>query len=489
MFTKREIDMSIIVKRYLPIIFCYMYIFLANAIAVETLDFGTAGVRALSIEKEKELGSYFMTIARSQLGIIYDPVLQEYVTNLASRLVSQAENVKFPFEVILVDDNTINAAAFFGGKLMLHSGLFIATDAESELASVMAHEITHVTQRHLARSLEEQMDASTIGMVGILGSLILSIINPAIGMAGITASLGGVQQSAINYTRSNEFEADRIGIDLLYNSGFNPNAMASMMRKLQSRGESINPAFEMLLTHPLSEKRVAEAENRARLFETKQYYESIDYKFAKSRIEARYSNLDNSYNISAANLRLQKNKNDYGALYLLCLASLKQGNLQVAEESLNKIPQKYSRNLFVIDAYTDLYIAEKKYDKAIELLENLNKVMPNNDVIIINLANVYYEKGKYAKAERLLKHISRNHISVVADELLMNVFRKQKNTCEMYQLNTNIFEYKGLWDQALNNANQATKICSEKNTILKLRAQMSRIVESREFYKQLVSNF
>lgn len=480
--------MSFTLDKIIKIAACYIYLAISVVASAETLDFGTAGVKGLPIEKERELGNYFMTVARAQLNVIYDPVLQSYFNSLSGRLVAQADGIKFPFEVILVKDKTINAAAFFGGKIMVHSGLVIATENESELASVLAHEITHVTQRHIARSIEEQMDASTVGMIGMIGSLILSVINPAIGMAGLTASIGGVAQNGINYTRSNEYEADRIGIDLLFNSGFNPTAMASMMRKLIVKGESINPSFEMLMNHPLSEKRVAEAENRARLFVTKPYYESIDFNFAKSRIEARYSNIGNSFNITTAQKRLATNQNDYGALYLLALSSLKSGKLKEAEISLNKIAQKYPKNLFVLDTYTDLYMESKQYNKAIEMLEKMDNIMPNNDVIMINLAAVYIEKSNLKKAERLLKKISRDHISVAADDLLMNVYRKERNTCELYQLNTNIYEYKGLWDKALNNANQAVRICTEKNVILKIRAQMSRIVESRDFYRQLIED-
>ena len=153
-------------------------------------DFGTAGVRAITVEKEKEMGELFVTVAKSQLPVIYDPVLEQYVASLLSRMAARADGVKYPFEPIIVEDHTINAAAFFGGKIMLNSGLIVATDNESQLASVLAHEMTHVTQRHLARSMEARQDAMVTGIAGIVGSLILGVINPAVGMAGVSASIG-----------------------------------------------------------------------------------------------------------------------------------------------------------------------------------------------------------------------------------------------------------------------------------------------------------
>ncbi len=465
----------------------YLYMLCSTALAAD-YDFGTAGVNALPIEREQELGTYFMTVARAQLPLIYDPVSQQYLNAMVGRLAARASGVHFPFEIIFVRDPTINAAAFFGGKIMVHSGLIEATETESEFASVLAHEMTHVTQRHLARSIEEQSRAQMSGMVGVVGSIILAIINPVAGMAGVSASLGGVAQNQLNYTRSNEYEADRLGIELLYAAGFNPDGMANMMRKLRIKGEIINPAFEMLMTHPLSEKRVAEAENRARGYKKRNYYESIDYAFFRSRVLVRFSGHSAKFNKNEAEQILVQHPNNYGAMYQLALASLALQNYTVAENMLNQLAKRFPRNLFIVDTFADLYMAQKNFTKAKSYLTNLSQVMPNNEVIQINLAVAYKELKEYKQAERLLKRISRNNISVVADEMLLEVYRAKLDTCSLYTLHTNILEYKGQWDQAINSANQAVRHCSEQNTVLKLRAQMSRIVEERDFYKNLLGS-
>ena len=451
-------------------------------------DFGTAGVRAITVEKEKEMGELFVTVAKSQLPVIYDPVLEQYVTSLLSRMSSKAVGVRYPFEPIIVEDHTINAAAFFGGKIMLNSGLIVATDNESQLASVLAHEMTHVTQRHLARSMEARQDSMITGMAGILGSLILGIINPAVGMAGVSASIGGMEQSNINYTRANEYEADRLGIDLLYNSGFNPHAMADMMRKLQNRGEDFNPAFEMLLTHPLSSKRVAEAENRARFYKTKSYYESVDFKFAKSRIEVRFSNISAKFNQEAAKRVLEHSPNDCGALYKLALASLDLGDYDTAQKALDRLKKDYGRNLFIVDTLTDLYVARHEYDKAVSILKDMINSKGEQEVFVVNLANVYIESKQYQKAEQLLKKFRRNNRSLTADSLLKTAYMRQNKTCELYQINTDILESKGQWNQALNSVNESLRYCHEKNTVLRLKALAARIVEERDFYENLISH-
>ena len=456
--------------------------------ASETLDFGTAGVRALSIEKERDLGTYFMTIARSKLPIIYDPVLEKYLSNLVSRLATNAQGVHYPFESFLVEDETINAAAFFGGKIMVHTGLFLVTKTESELASVLAHEMTHITQRHLARNMESMQDVQNLGLVGVLGGIILSIINPALGMATVSASISGVNQSSINYTRTHEYEADRLGIELLYDSYFDPNGMASMMRNLVKLGDKINPSFEMLMTHPLTEKRIAEAENRIRFFKERRYYESIDFQFAKARVEVRFSKISAKYNLSEANNRLKHNSKDYGALYKKVLALIELKYFKDAAQFLDILEEDFPRNLFVIDTKSDILIGLKKYDEAIEYLSNLRQVLENNQVVLMNLAVAYISKKQYASAERILRRVIRDEISVPANELLLDVYKKEKDVCKMYQVNTQIFEYKGQWDLALNNAKQAEKKCTEKNTILKMRAQMGRIVLEKDFYEKLIGD-
>lgn len=454
----------------------------------ELPDFGTAGVRGITVEKEREMGKSFLTVARSQLPVIYDPVMNQYLNALVSRMAPHADGVAYPFEVLLVEDKTINAAAFFGGKILLHTGLIAATDSESQLASVLAHEMTHVSQRHIARSIEAQRDAMYAGAAGILGSLILAVINPAAGMAGVTASLGGVRQSAINYTRSNEYEADRLGIDLLYRSGFNPNGMADMMRKLQVRGEDFNPAFEMLLTHPLTSKRVAEAENRARSFPAKKYYESADFRFARSRVLARYSTNTPEYNYGLAAGVLARSPRDPEALYLSALACLALKRYGEAEKALGELSRDYGRNLFVIDTLTDLYTARKEYGRAAALLEAQIEGKGMLETLAVNLANVRIESGAYEQAVQLLKKFRRNGFSVPADELLKTAYLKQRKTCELYQINSDILEYRGQWEQALYNVSEAMRVCTEKNTLLRLKALASRIASERDFYERLLKN-
>lgn len=449
-------------------------------------NIGTAGVRGMSVEKENELGQYFMIVARSQLPIVNDPVLSEYLAGTVGRMAAQAQGVRYPFESFFVEDRSVNAAAFFGGKIMVNTGLIAATDTESEFAGVLAHEMTHVTQRHLARSLEIQSDAQTAGILGMIGGLILGVVNPALAMATVTASVNGAQQAGINYTRSNEEEADRIGIDLLYRAGFNPEGMPSLFRKLRAMDNKINPAFEMLLTHPLSEKRVADAENRSRQFKKNKYFESTDYQFAKSRILARYSGISREHLKSEAERRVKVNPEDYGAWYLLALTATDGGDFSAARQALDVLNRKFSANLFIIDTMTDYLTGSGKAAQAVEMLESQLRKHPDNEVVAVNLAQSYLESGKTDSAIQILRRLNRSKESVVGKELLMKAYRIKKDTCSMYQLNAELMSYRGRWEQAQMNANTALRVCKNKNDVMRTRALISKIVKDQAVYKELM---
>lgn len=148
------------------------------------------------------------------------------------RLVAHADSVKTPFHFYLINNDEINAFAFFGGNVVLHSALFRYSDNESQLASVMAHEISHVTQRHLARAMEDQKRNAPLTWVGALGSILLAMASPQAGMAALTGTLAGTRQGMISFTQQNEQEADRIGIQVLQRSGFDPQAMPTFLEKL-----------------------------------------------------------------------------------------------------------------------------------------------------------------------------------------------------------------------------------------------------------------
>lgn len=259
---------------------------------IDLPDIGTTASSTLTIDQELQYGDAYMRMLRSSHPIISDPVINEYIDSLGHQLVANANDVKTPFTFFMIRDRNINAFAFFGGYVALHSGLFLHAKTESELASVMAHEISHVTQRHLARSMEDQARRSPATLAALAGSLLLAIAAPEAGIAAITATTAGNIQGQINYTRSNEKEADRFGIETLAKAGFDVNAMPRFFSRLADEYRYASTPPPMLLTHPLPEDRITDSRARARSYPERKVVPSIDYNLARARIVARYADIN-----------------------------------------------------------------------------------------------------------------------------------------------------------------------------------------------------
>ncbi|MBT8448398.1 MAG: M48 family metalloprotease, partial [Gammaproteobacteria bacterium] len=187
---------------------------------------GSSSNRILPLNLEQELGDNYMRLLRRELSINSDPLVQSYINQLGFRLVAanpDAEDRKFYFFV--VNDPSVNAFAMPGGYIGINSGLIQRAESENEIAGVIAHEIAHVTQRHIARRIEQQQQLSLPSMLAMLGSILIMTQDPEAGVAAITGIQAGATQIMINHTRANESEADRVGITTLARAGFNPVGM------------------------------------------------------------------------------------------------------------------------------------------------------------------------------------------------------------------------------------------------------------------------
>ncbi len=374
-------------------------------------DIGTAAGGTLTIDQELIFGDAYMRMLRASSPIVNDPVINAYIDSLGHRLVANANDVKTPFHFFMIRDRNINAFAFFGGYVALHSGLFLHARTESELASVVAHEIAHVTQRHLARSMEEQARRSPATMAALAAGLLLSIASPQAGMAAITAATAGNMQSQINYTRSNEKEADRFGIATLAKAGFEVQAMPRFFGRLADQYRYASKPPPMLLTHPLPEDRITDSRARAQAYPPMRIMPSIDYHLTRARIVARYANIDGQAAMSWFERTQKKASPDIAASfdYGRALVHLDNKRLSEAEPLLTKLLQQDPGNPFYLDAMSDLYIEKKEPQKAVDMLTKALKRNPQNTVLTINYANALLEANKFEDAVRLLQRYTHDY--------------------------------------------------------------------------------
>jgi predicted Zn-dependent protease len=248
-------------------------------------DMGQPANQAMSLAEERRLGRELMSQIRRQLPVMDDPVINDYVSDIGQRIASYSAAGR-GFSFFTLQDQRINAFAMPGGFIGIHTGLLAQTESESEFASVMAHEIAHVTERHIARQRlrSEGINLRTTAMM--LAGLLAATQDPQAGQAIIMGGAASGVQSRLNFSREFEREADRIGLQALANAGFRPEAMASFFERLERANRYRGSPLPYLSTHPLTEDRLSQARERAKSLERRNTFESPEYPFVRARVIA-----------------------------------------------------------------------------------------------------------------------------------------------------------------------------------------------------------
>ena len=253
---------------------------------VKLPDFGDSAEATLSPADERALGEAFMREIRVRLTLVDDPLVEQYIQSLGYRLVAASDRRDLRFTFFVVEADSLNAFAAPGGFIGLNTGMILATESESELASVLAHEIAHVTQRHIVRAIDHANRSSLPVLAGILAAIVVGTQDVGAGQATAAAVFGATAQSGINFTRQNEMEADRVGIRFLADAGFDPREMAGVFVKLQNAARYSPRLPEYLSTHPVTTNRIAEARDRAERLPYRQHASSESYHLVRARLRA-----------------------------------------------------------------------------------------------------------------------------------------------------------------------------------------------------------
>ncbi len=226
---------------------------------------GDAGGGVISPQGERRLGAAFMRMLRGSTNLYYDPLVNEYVENLAWRLASHSDIAEPRLDLVLINDSEINAFAAPGGVMGVNAGLLLATDREDEVAGVLSHELAHLSQRHFARGLDQQRQQQPLSLAALLASILIGITAGSdAAAAAMMSTQAGLIQRQLAFSRDNEREADRIGMQTLANAGFDPDAVPAFFEKLQRAVPIDSDRYpEFLLTHPITDTRISDSRNRA----------------------------------------------------------------------------------------------------------------------------------------------------------------------------------------------------------------------------------
>ncbi len=361
-----------------------------------------------SLSTEYRLGRNWARILRGRAPLLHDPLTFHYLDELLWDLVPHSELSDRRLELIVVDNPTFNAFAVPGGIIGVHSGLIVAAGSEDELASVLAHELAHLSQRHYAQRIEEERRNRPMVLAGVLASILIASASPEGGAAALTGTIGAQAQAQLNFSRRNEEEADRIGMQTLVQANRDPRAMPQMFSRLQRsyRFYGQRPP-EFLLTHPVTESRIADSLNRAEsLPPVTPRPKTIDFDLIKTRMEVHLTQQPGEA-VQRFSTEARENntpKSHYGAL----LAGIRANDLALARRSLEQLPNQWRQHLYVQLSELELLLAEKNYPSAQQLSSRLMGLYPGSYPVMKLHAATLYQSGRAAESVPVYKAILQN---------------------------------------------------------------------------------
>ena len=468
-----------------PVLICLLAALsqaISPSVQADLPDLGGNAFNTITPDKEKQLGDVMMRQTRGSLPMVYDPLLDEYINSLGNRLVARANDVKFPFKFYWIDNKNINAFATLGGNVTSHTGTLAIADTESEFASVMAHEIAHVTQRHIARFVEAQSQKAPLTLAGILGAIVLATVNPEAGMAAMMATQGASQQSAINFTRGNEQEADRIGMQIMVDAGFDPYAVPDFFRKLSEQSRFINQQLAFLQTHPLSQSRVSDTRLRAEQFQQRFIPDSQDFTLTKARVLARYHYSKNDAETVFRKKLTEPGGNTKANQYGLAIALLDKGELGQARKLIEQMLEKDEHNLYYIDVYTDILLAQKEYQVCLDMLEQQYLLRPNNQVVTLNYANAALTSGAPRLAIHLLKSLLfYKSDNILAYDLLTQAYKAVGDFARFYEARADLAYQRADYPRAIDDLNEALNHLKQEEKLENRRLEAKKRQLQTEF--------
>jgi predicted Zn-dependent protease len=375
----------------------------------ELPDMGNPVDAIITRGDEYRIGLTVLRQLREQGQILEDPEISEYIQALGSRIAAQASDEGERFTFFVVRDPAINAFALPGGFIGVNQGLLLATKTESELAGVLAHEIAHVTQRHIARSIRaaSRQSLATTAMV-IAGILLGAMGGGDAAQAAIAVAQGTAAQQQINYTRSNEQEADRIGITYLASAGYDPNAMSSffetMNRHAGLAGQNIP---EFILTHPVTTNRIAEARDRAKDYPVPKAKPEVPYQLARERARVVGAEPDSDLRGYYAG-QIAEGHDGVGEKYGEALTELGHGESTDAVAVLHDLHQRYDGNPTIAAALGQAQMSAGATDAALATFSGALRLSPRNVPLTVRYAEALMRVGRAREAHVLLLDLFNN---------------------------------------------------------------------------------
>jgi predicted Zn-dependent protease len=407
---------------------------------------------AVSQTEEESLGRQFLRDLKRETPILYDPIVQEWTELFVYKIGEQSKVSKKAFELIIIEDNSLNAFAAPGGIIGVNAGLFKYSDNEAQFASVIAHELAHLSQRHFARQILEGSDRSNQSLATVLAAIVVAVATSS--PAAIIGGQGLLASQQLRFSRLYETEADREGYITLQKAGYDTVEMSEMFKNMQEvRRLSGDNMPEFLLTHPITTRRITESRERAREYPSPGKTDSFNFKLIKKRVK--YLMTDN-LSIRAFEKEIGDSDED---VYFRALIEKKKLNFTRSIELLKGLEKKYPDNLIIKTSLAEVYTESGNLRKSKDFTSELLAVSLGNYPLSYNLANAHIMEGNYLAAEQVLEDIK--FYRPVDINLLKDLSQVQKNSKNMlgYHLtNSEFLFYSGRYEEALRDLQEARRI-------------------------------
>ncbi len=359
----------------------------------------------MSADQEYRLGRAWLRQLRGQTSIMSDPLIQEYVESLVYQLASFSDLKQPDLDIVVINSRQINAFAVPGGVIGLNAGLFLNAEDEAEVGGVVAHEIAHVSQRHFARRYLDSKKMNTAVLAAMLASLAVAIAGEGeAGMAGMAATQAAAIHSQLAYSRQNEREADRVGMQTLAAAGMDPDAMPRFFERMHNEQQFSGDPPEFLLTHPVTESRIADSRARARTLPSPPMSVSAHYLLVQARLRASFIQGDDQaiayferYSNERSALALQ------AARYGLALSHLRANHYDQARTLMEQLASLYPDELWFRLGLAEIAVDAAQYETAIKEAQRVLRVSPDDYAASILLSKAYLRSKQPGQALPVLK--------------------------------------------------------------------------------------
>lgn len=448
---------------------------------------GNAISGTITTQQEYEFGRELLRAMRRETTVLNDPLIEEYISGLSFKLASKSELTDHRLEFILIDSEALNAFAAPGGIIGVNAGLFLFAENEGQFASVLAHEIAHLSQRHYARRIESQKNNALPNLAATIASLvIMATVDGEAGQAALATTQALSIDGQLRFSRSNEQEADRIGIRTLYNAGFDPADMGDMFEQMMRASSFSRRPPEFMSTHPLDEDRIADSVNRANNYPLVQHIQNIEYLLMQKRVENYYEEDAQSTLMLLERELSQLNGSEADAAhYAIALAQMKSGQFISASQSVEMLLRKEPTRITYVSLQAEIARKAENYDLSLKILEENLKINPNNHPLTMSYVETLIAAERFEDAAEVLNKQSKlrpNDINLWF--LLTEVQGRLGNISEVHQAQAEYYFAVGELGRARDQLNFALTLEKDRLTIAKIQQRMDDIrTIGNKFYR------